>query len=129
MGVWGYGNFESDDAMNVLFAWINKIIGQIQEVFSDESENVYREGDAKIVANIDILITLIEKYELYIDLFLTEVIEWKVNYLNAYDEAAKRRVLPEGIEFAKQRRIVVVETFDKFIEMITKMVNEKSDDI
>ncbi|MEQ8676921.1 MAG: hypothetical protein RLP44_26250 [Aggregatilineales bacterium] len=129
MGVWGYKNFEADDSLNVLCSWVNRIIDEIRQTYKiDNEKSLYGNcGDAKIVANVDILGTLYEKYELYHDLQLSEVIRWKQDYLETFD-----RILSsypsEPSEFANKRRIVVEDTFDRLCKILQEISDLNEDE-
>jgi hypothetical protein len=123
MGTWGYGNFESDGALDILGMWIIKIIGQIRDGFNyGDKQSIHRHGEAQIVANVDILKTLCEKYKSYGDLEMDEVSKWKREYLDAFDYVTGNFKDPDDIEFAKKRREVIEETFDMFYNTLKEII-------
>jgi hypothetical protein len=124
MGTWGTGNFESDNGLNVLAFWVNKIVDDIRAAFSHDSQNsLYdADGEGHIVANVDILATLLEAYHFYIDLELSEVSRWKSDYLNTFDRIAAKYTKPEAMGFAEKRREVIVNTFDRLLSMREQLI-------
>jgi len=125
MGVWGHGNFDSDDTLNVLSGWINQVIQRIREVYSYEKKDLYTgRGEADIVANVDILGTLYDKYRIYPDLELAEVADWKREYLDTFDFVSANYNQSEAIEGAKLRRPIIEATFDRLYGILTEIIQE-----
>ena len=131
MGVWGYGNFESDSAMDVLAVWINRMIESIREVFTYVSQHTLYDnyGESDIVTNVDILGTLFKEYQIYPDLELDEVRQWKQEYLDSFDRIAAKRSDFEAIEFAKNRRPIVEKTFNRLLDIMAKIIKEAESNI
>jgi hypothetical protein len=126
MGVWGYGNMESDYAMDTLGRWLNSMIDEIRNTFKlDNQDSLYeRKGDARIMANIDIIVSLCQNYGTYPDLEVNEVGEWEKNYLATFD-----RIYGEATntdEFVMMRRRTVVETFTN---LRNRVIELHSDDL
>ncbi len=124
MGTWGYGNFESDGALDILGMWRIKIIDQIRDGFNyEDKRSIHRHGEAQIVANVDILRTLCEKYKSCGDLEVNEVSKWKREYLDAFDYVTGNFKDPDDIEFAKKRREVIEETFDMLYKILKEVID------
>jgi hypothetical protein len=126
MSVWGYENFDSDYALDMLGVWIQKIVDVIRETFTHEShDTVYgRHGDSHIVANVDIIVTLCQHYKIYPDLELDEVIKWKQDYLKTYDTVISYTDA-DSIAFAKKRREVIVKTFDLLHSIVSELHSDE----
>lgn len=124
MGAWGNGNFEKDVAYDYLGILLTHIVLQIREAidrFKNELEVVDFSGDGngQIVAHIDIMTTLSKHYETYPEIRVTEVEDWKTIALKAFDSDMRQRGSPDS-KYAKHRRPVIVETFDKLIELVSE---------
>ncbi len=130
MGTWGTGNFESDNALNTFADWVNQIVARIREVFTYDNQNsLYQaSGEGDIVANVDILGTLYEQYHFNSDLEISEIRKWKADYLATFDRiSAIYTQFQEAIEFNKQRRVVIENTFDRLIGIIEKLEEDAGD--
>ena len=127
MGTWGNGNFESDDALDMLSEWIGQIISKIREVFTYDSKDTFYDlyGDSGIVANVDILGTLFDHYGIYPDLEIEEVARWKKDYLATYDRITSEYVDSASVESAKKRRAVIEATFDRLESVLKSIVSKK----
>lgn len=122
MGIWGHNNFESDLALDVLGSLIQRIIYEIEETFTNESsDSVYGSGGEDIImANLDILGTLLEHYHIHPDIKKEKIIDWKQNFLGTYDRITEN---PEGddIEFVNERRKIIEATFDRLIDIMSQI--------
>lgn len=129
MGSWGYGNFDSDGALNMLAMWMNKIIGNIRETFAlDSEDSLYeRHGENHIVANVDILTTLCEHYNTFPDLELEEISKWKQDYLNTYDHLSRHVTRLDDKVDLKQRREIIADTFDRFYRFANQFYEEETE--
>ena len=118
MGAWGDGNFERDDALNVLDEWYEQIVEGIRRTFQREHEKtLYSDyGELSIVANIDILITLFERYQSSPSLDLDEIARWKQDYLATFDRTIQQYLQAPG--FAERRRKTVEATFDRLYDLL-----------
>jgi hypothetical protein len=125
----GYETFASDRAHDMLAVWINKIIDHIRDTFTLDSEDRPYDGygDAHIVANVDILITLCEHYNFFPDLESKEISKWKRDYLNTYDRFMSRFTRPIDIDELTQRRAVIATTFDRFQKIVNELHEEESE--
>lgn len=118
MSIWGFGNFDSDDALNVLDELIIGIVKNIRETFLREADtSLYDDfGNSHIVGNIDILSTLLEKYETYPQVELEEVSRWKKDYLDTFDRTI--HVYEPTAEYVIERRKVISQTFDRLYGVV-----------
>jgi hypothetical protein len=111
MGVWGAGNFDRDDARERLDDIIFKLIDEIEYEFSqldDPEAFLDMVGDDLVIPNIDICITLTEKYNAtYID--TAQAKRWRETYMKAFDAGSTIY----SKRFEAERRQVVIETFDR----------------
>ncbi len=124
MGVWGTGNFERDDSLNVLDRWIEKIREQIRETFQlEHEESLYEDfGESRIIANIDILTALLECYETYPYIELEEIKHWRKDYLETFDRTID--VYSPTPEFKKERREKIEITFDRFYNIVEQILGD-----
>ena len=124
MGVWGPGNFERDDALNVLGWWYQNLVDDIRQTFNrDHQQTLYEDyGESRIVANIDILIILVEHYESYPNLQPDEVMQWKQNYLESFERTIHSYIPASG--FVEERRKIIETTFDKLKTITEQMFDE-----
>lgn len=124
MSIWGTGNFERDDALNVLDRWIEKIRGQIRETFQLEHNKLLYEdfGESRIIANIDILTTLLERYDTYPYIELDEIKQWQKDYLETFDRTID--MYSPTPEFRKERRKKIEETFDRFYDIVKQILED-----
>ena len=124
MSIWGTGNFERDDSLNVLDRWIEQIRQQIRETFQLERENsLYKDfGESRIIANIDILTTLLNRYRTYPYIELDEIKQWREEYLKTFDQTV--HVYDPKPEFEKERRREIEQTFDRFHEVVRQILED-----
>ncbi len=120
MGIWGEGNFDSDQAYNTLGHLFQHIVSQIRVCFTfDSQESLYDDlGERQIMANIDILCTLCEHYETVLDLKLEEATKWKKDYLDTFDRTIDEYRPKPG--FKEGRREVIAATFDRLSNNLVK---------
>jgi len=126
MGTWGYGNFDSDAALDMLAVWRRKILDTIRESFTLSSEDVpySGHGDSRIIANIDILTTLCEHYGTCPTLELEEILEWKQKYVGVYKRFIQNITRREDVEDLTKRLEVIEATFDRFYEVIERLCED-----
>lgn len=124
MAIWGHNNFERDDALDVLDELLSNIIATIRETFTLESSNSLYDSDGEpaIVGNIDIICTLCTHYEVFPHLATEEVLEWQKNYLATFDRTIHQ--YSDDAEYIKQRREVVVTTFER-LRSFTRKLDER----
>lgn len=119
MSQWDHRNFEDDHDLNQLVYWINMIIKQIREAFTYEKSSLYGgQGRALIVINVDILGTIYNSYNIYHDLQLSEVTNWKEEYLKTFDDFTRNNNKPLPIEYVELRRPEIEKTFEKLISIV-----------
>ncbi len=113
MSIWGVGNMERDDALNVLDGWCISIIDEIRKTFNqDRLTTLYGDaGESRIIGNIDILITLISHYRTYPNLSLEEIDKWHEDYLDTFDRTIGLYNPEPG--FVTWRREFIIKTFDR----------------
>lgn len=119
MGVWGDGNFERDDALNMLDGRYAQLLEDIRKTFQRKHETTLYEdtGESGIVANIDILTTLFEHYQSTPPgLALEEIAQWKQDYLDTFDRTIQEYLSAPG--FAERRRKTVEATFDRLYTLL-----------
>ncbi len=124
MSIWGTENFERDDALNVLDNWIRGILTQIRETFLRDHETslYYDFGESRIIGNIDILTTLLERYRIDPDIELDEINKWKTDYLNTFDRTI-HRYEPKP-QYVTERRKKIEDTFARFYEIVNEIYSE-----
>jgi uncharacterized protein YukE len=125
MGIWGVGNFESDNAKDVLARWIQRIIDEIQATFLIEDElELYQIGDGQIVANVDILETLHKHYQKYPDLAIETVQDWKDRYLKLLDKLSNEWSGDESDDkFFTERKRIIQETFERLERTLQEIID------
>jgi hypothetical protein len=119
MGIWGTGNFERDDALDVLVELYDHIIEEIRTTFAEESEETLYDdrGEDHIVANVDIINTLAQHYKCRPILETEDVIRWKQDYLSTFDRTIHE--YSSSTDYIQKRRDTVVATFDRLYQIIT----------
>lgn len=124
MSTWDIDNFDSDSALNCLDELIQQRINQIRHTFTLDSQNsLYGDyGEGRIVANIDILITLCSHYEHLPSLKSKEIADWKENYLQTYDKTIQHYRM--DWEYIPKRRAVIEATFDNFEKLVKSFEND-----
>jgi hypothetical protein len=117
---WGHQNFESDNALDVLGNWLRRIVSEIDQTINDDSElsTLYDEdGDAFVIANVELLCVLCETYDVRPQLTHSRLDVWKRRYLAAFDQ----RETEDQIDRvnADKRRKIIVATFDRLNRVIS----------
>jgi hypothetical protein len=125
MGIWGVGNFESDQALNKLGEWINKIIDEIQATFLIEDDlNLIQESDGQIVANVDILETLHRQYRFCPDLTIETVQGWKDRYMTLVGKLSDEWSGYESEDdFSVERNRIIQETFERLERTLQEIID------
>ena len=122
MGAWGDNNFDSDAALDVLAALINTIVKNIREIYSyadkDDEELVIR-GSYQIGANIDILGTLLDHYDIFPDFEFREVEKWKHDLLSAFQVVRERFEPFSESDSDDPRRKILEKTFDRLLNILS----------
>ncbi|MFN8176362.1 MAG: DUF4259 domain-containing protein [bacterium] len=131
MGAWGSGNFENDTAADHVLTLSRQLLGQIEATVEDGSAMEPDEYDSEVMmCNLEILACLAEhlgRYEkgsvaerLFPDVLpeASVVATWKTKYLDVWDSYIdKLRPKPE---YKRQRRAVIVETFDRVTQLSSR---------
>jgi hypothetical protein len=118
----GPGNFDSDTAYDTLGFLLDNIADEIRQTFKLDSEkSLYGDlGEGRIMANIDIVLTLCDHYKAHPSLDdPDEIIKWKQDYLNTFDRTIEYYRPSPG--FTEKRRKVIGETFDKLYQLVKEM--------
>ena len=99
--------------------YVEKLIADVQEHLSPE--NIIQKpfvvgsiGDHKIIPALDVYITLSREYDVVPLIYLDTAKQWRVVYLDAFD----RDDFSYPIAFKAERRVFVVETFDKLEALV-----------
>ena len=124
MSIWGVDNFERDDAMNVLDRWNEQLVNEVQETFLRKNDkSLYEDyGESRIIGNIDILATLLERYKNYPHITIDEVNIWKQTYLDTYDRTIDTYEPTD--EFKKHRREKIEETFNRLHKIVYEIIED-----
>jgi hypothetical protein len=109
MGVKGPGNFDNDEALYHLDMLIQQLVRTIENIFSHQFN--LSDGEALIISNVDILVTLCQAYRETPFVEESVVRQWKEIYLLRYDEQIDD--YGPDLEYKVQRRQVIEETFNK----------------
>jgi hypothetical protein len=122
MATWGEGNFDNDLSQAYLEDLIKELVFTIRRYLDDEDGpglfNPLREGDAKVMPSVDLVILLCEHYEVSPYLMEADVSEWQTAYLEQYDlfiDSAR-----PSAEYKKKRREVIVATFERLMAVVRK---------
>lgn len=118
MGAWGEGNFDNDAAGDFL----DQIILQLKEkivkslsIGAVSSFDLDEDGDAQVMASMDILVTLCTNYKKSPPVEVSAIEQWKLKYLNIYDEVIDLYGAKEP--YKHNRRKVIEDTFDQLIAL------------
>jgi hypothetical protein len=118
MGTWGASNFENDSACDFLVAHVRKILDEVRAKFIPENYNrsdfLETWGESQVIPALDICITLSIEYDVTPQLDLEMLHQWKTLYLEIFD----RNTYTYRAEFKAERRVFVVETFDRLEKYI-----------
>ena len=133
MGVWGAGNFENDIANDMIYELCEPLFVQIQRTMSDERLMEPDEPDStEMFVNMEVLIRLADIYGF--GYFLedgnekgaNEIAEWKAKYLEVWDGHIDK--LQPKPDHKRDRRLAIIDTFDRFEQAVCKAVNLPDDD-
>jgi hypothetical protein len=115
MGTWGPGNFESDAALDLIGDEIDRHVRAIEEVFADQQRfRLDEDAEGEIVPRIVILTFLCEHCGGILAKDV-DVAAWKARYLDMYDGMIDE--LDPDADYKEQRRVAIVATYDKLIEL------------
>lgn len=119
MGAWGDDNFENDASLDILVSLIMSIVESIREAYSDsDKDTLVDRGDHQIVANADILCTLLEQYDVAPEFQLSEAEKWKHDYLTAFQNRLEQMDQPSNNESAYARQEIIERTFDRLLRIL-----------
>ena len=125
MGTWGSGNFENDLASDYLWETCNPLMAQIRRTMGDTRLMEPDERDSiKALANMEILIRLADIYGFHYFMDtgnkkgVSEIAEWKTQYLEAWDGYIDG--LKPSPDFKRERRLAILDTFDRFEQAVHK---------
>lgn len=128
MGTWGSGIFEDDSALDQLSLVIRYCIEEIRKCFDQDHEpdELIRDGNGGILANVDIICTLCRHYHTFPDLEISEVESWQEKYLQAYDQVLSSDL--ETTDRSKRHiathRAIIVATFYQLLRIIDALWDE-----
>jgi hypothetical protein len=113
MGTWGFGNFESDAALDFVDEQIDRFVAIITEVFADEQRSLLDEdAEGQLMPSVEILILLCEHSSAALPKEI-DVAAWKRRYLELYD--AQIDGLSAAPGYKEARRAVIESTFDRLL--------------
>jgi hypothetical protein len=122
MGTWGPGNFETDLGLDVLDGICNGILAEIRKTFQLRTASLYEAMDDVIVANVDVLATLVSHYRKSPPVRSDEVDKWKSDFLQVYDRFWAPNLLKdireEQKQYIRERRVIITSTFDRLHRII-----------
>ena len=124
MSIWGTGNLENDAAANFMSKVIDQMYTIVKSNLTQEKVDaggfLERIGEAQIIPAIVTVMALHKQLNIGVEEFEDEDIEdWKKLYLRAYDKEIYSLFHPEDA-FVKERREVIVETFDELAAIVEK---------
>lgn len=114
MGTWGTGNFEDDTSADFLSEYTYDLIKEIEEIIKQKEEIEPDEYEGIILpCKIEILTMITEKNFVGCSCPTIEKVDfWLTKYLSVYDEYYT--LYTDNINFIKQRREVIKNTFSKY---------------
>jgi hypothetical protein len=121
MGTWGAGNFDDDtaaDHLSILTGRLRAEVGKAIDAGAGEIEpDEY--GGVAVPCNVELLALIAEQRWVGTMLPSLEVAEaWKKKYLDVWDGYIDE--LEPSEEWKKERRAVLVQTFDRLLEQIRR---------
>jgi hypothetical protein len=129
MGAWGDNNFENDLALDVLAALINSIVKNIREIYSganNDAEALVILGNYQIAANIDILATLFDHYDIFPDFEFSEVESWKQILAIAFQDVRDRFEPFSQGDSDDARKEIVEKTFDRLLNVLNTKYSDET---
>ena len=113
MGTWGYGNFESDAALDFVDEQIDRFVAIITEIFADGQRFLLDEdGESQLMPSVEILILLCEHCGALLPQEI-DVAAWKRRYLEMYDAQIDGVSAAPG--YKEARRAVIESSFDRLL--------------
>lgn len=119
MGTWGKGNFDSDTAADHLGILMQRLVDEVGQAMSGPSVEIEPDeywGTA-VPCNLEILHLLAQQRWVGVTLPDTDTLEgWKAKFLEVWDEEIDN--LGPSRSFKKERREVLVRTFDQLLALV-----------
>jgi hypothetical protein len=124
MSIWGTGNLENDNAADFMGEIIHQMYTIVKSNLTQEKVDaggfLERVGEAQVIPAIVTFMALHKQLNIGVAEFEDEDIEdWKKLYLHAYDKEIYSLFHPEDA-FVKERREVIVKTFDELAAIVEK---------
>jgi hypothetical protein len=115
MGVWGAGNFANDAALDYAHELVDGMVKQVEETIASEHGMEPDEwASARMIANVELMCVIGRHVGL--SMMEAATVEWwKGEYLVVWDGYIDGLQPKPG--FKEERRKVIVETFDRLIEL------------
>jgi hypothetical protein len=115
MGVWGAGNFANDAALDYTHELVDELAEQVEETIASEHGMEPDEpSSARMMASIELM--WVVGWHVGISMMEAATVEWwKDEYLAVWDRYIDGLQPKPG--FKEERRKVIVETFDRLIEL------------
>lgn len=127
MGTWSHGNFDNDTALDWLADITGQLIDEIAEALDSPEALQAGESESDLVpCRIELLCAIAEgsMHPLWPDLQTLE--QWKATYLQAWDQSIDELEPEEG--YKQDRRIAIIETFDRMIALAAAEEEEGADE-
>ncbi|MDR3064874.1 MULTISPECIES: DUF4259 domain-containing protein [Comamonas] len=127
MGTWSHGNFDNDTALDWLADITGQLLDEIAEALDSPEALLAGEPESDLVpCRIELLCAMAEggMHPLWPDVQTLE--HWKATYLQAWEESIDELEPDEG--YKQERRIVIVETFDRMIALAAADEEEGADE-
>ncbi|GIG86786.1 DUF4259 domain-containing protein [Plantactinospora endophytica] len=118
MGNWGFGNFDNDTAADHLSILTDRLLTEVAEAMSGDPVEIEPDEywGVAVPCNLELLNRLAELPYVGVSLPAPDLAaEWKRHYLAVWDESIGDLV--DSADARETRRAVLVETFDRFIEV------------
>jgi hypothetical protein len=115
MGVWGAGNFANDAALDYAHELVDAMVQQIAEaIASEHGMEPDEDSSTMMVCNVELMCVI--GRHVGISMVKAAAVEsWKEAYLKVWDGYIDRLKPVPG--FKEERHGVIVETFDRLIEL------------
>ena len=125
MGTWGPGNFDKDSAGEFLDGLYDELIRIVRACI--ESNRVHQPdwffevyGEPRMMPTIDVIMALVNKYDIAPNVTIEEVTRWKNTYLTIYDKVIDNYA---KTEHKKARREIIEKTFNDLIAFLKDWEN------
>lgn len=118
MGIWGPGNFDSDDAVDYLSEVIRDFVDTVEQWFAQGRASLDDQGEGRLMPTVEMISVLCDwcrggppAIRVVAPPRPGVVQRWKQRYLEIYDAQIDALLPREG--FAPERRAHIVRTFDR----------------